>query len=74
MSAECPQCAGCGRIANDSDGTPWKYWAELPLQSAVAVVAGIVRPLPCPRCNGTGIVGGIDQDADIPMPTFVGPL
>lgn len=51
---ECPNCAGCGRIANDDEGTPWKYWAELPVQSAIAVIAGIVRPLPCPECGGSG--------------------
>lgn len=53
-ATECGTCAGCGRIANDDDRTPWKYWEELPVQSALAVVAGIVRPLPCPDCRGTG--------------------
>lgn len=50
----CPQCDGCGRIANTEEGEPWKYWAELPVKSAIAVVAGIVRPVECPRCKGTG--------------------
>lgn len=54
--AECQTCAGCGRIANDADRTPWKYWAELPLQNAVAVVMGLVRPIQCPDCDGTGKV------------------
>lgn len=51
---ECTRCAGCGKIANDDEGTPWKYWAELPVQSAVAVIMGIVRPLPCTECGGSG--------------------
>jgi C4-type Zn-finger protein len=54
MSIECPTCAGCGKIANDDEGTPWKYWAELPSPSNLAVTLGIVVPLPCPVCGGTG--------------------
>jgi hypothetical protein len=50
----CGRCAGCGKIANDDDGTPWKYWAELPVQSAAAVIMGLVKPLECPDCHGTG--------------------
>ena len=52
--AECGRCAGCGKIANDDDGTPWKYWMELPMQSAAAVMLGLVRPIPCPTCGGSG--------------------
>jgi hypothetical protein len=50
----CPRCAGCGKLADDTDGTPWKYWLELPLQSAVAVVACVVRPVNCALFDGTG--------------------
>lgn len=50
--AQCRRCDGCGQIANDDDGTPWTYWANLPVGSALAVVAGFVRPIPCPDCNG----------------------
>lgn len=50
----CGKCAGCGQIANDDDGTPWKYWAELPPPSNLAVTLGLVRPQTCPACNGTG--------------------
>lgn len=53
---ECSKCAGCGRIANDEEGTPWKYWEELPIKSAAAVIMGIVKPLTCPDCKGTGQV------------------
>jgi RecJ-like exonuclease len=54
--SECQACAGCGKVVDDEDRTPWKYWMELPLQSSVAVLAGFVKPLPCPACNGTGQV------------------
>lgn len=49
----CARCAGCGQIANDDEGTPWKYWAELPPPSNLAVQMGLVRPLPCPKCSQT---------------------
>ena len=51
---KCDRCDGCGKIANDKYGTPWKYWAELPAQSAVAVKMGIVKPVTCPECKGEG--------------------
>jgi hypothetical protein len=51
---ECPACAGCGKIANDEERTPWKYWAELPVQSALAVIVGAVKPVVCPDCSGSG--------------------
>lgn len=56
MSADtdCPTCAGCGQIANDDDRTPWKYWAELLPPSNLAVTLGIVRPVTCPDCYGSG--------------------
>ena len=47
----CRRCEGCGEIADDDEGTPWSYWRSLPLMSAGAVLAGIVRPLPCPECS-----------------------
>jgi hypothetical protein len=50
----CTACAGCGQVANDDDRTPWRYWAELPVQSALAVTLGLVRPLQCSECGGTG--------------------
>ena len=51
---DCKRCRGDGRIANTEQGESWKDWLELPLQSAVVVTLGIVRPLPCPVCKGTG--------------------
>jgi hypothetical protein len=43
MDKECARCAGCGQIATDDDGTPWKYWAEIPPPSNLAVTLGMVR-------------------------------
>lgn len=51
----CDRCDGCGRIANSESGEPWTAWAELPLKSSTAVLIGLVRPIPCPDCNGTGV-------------------
>lgn len=50
----CGRCDGCGKIANDECGTPWSAWSGLPLRSASAVLVGLVRPLPCPDCGGSG--------------------
>jgi len=51
---ECSMCAGCGQVADDDDGTPWKYWADLPPGSDLAVRMGLVKPQTCPGCEGTG--------------------
>jgi len=50
----CNQCLGWKRVDNGEFGS-WKYWAELPAQSAIAVQMGLVKPVQCPRCKGTGI-------------------
>jgi RecJ-like exonuclease len=52
----CQHCDGCGQIANDDEGTPWTFWVDLPVKSAAAVILGLVRPIPCPKCHGTGAV------------------
>ena len=51
---KCERCDGCGKIANDEDGTPWTFWEGLPLNTATAVLMGLVRPIPCPECGGSG--------------------
>lgn len=51
---KCTTCEGCGKIANDDSGTPWSAWTSLPLHSSAAVLMGLVRPVPCPDCNGSG--------------------
>jgi len=54
MQIPCDRCAGCGKLADDEDQTPWKYWMELPVQSAIVVLTGIVKPIDCPNCKGLG--------------------
>lgn len=51
---KCLKCDGCGRVANTDAEEPWTQWAELPVQSAAAVLMGIVKPIPCPECGGSG--------------------
>jgi hypothetical protein len=60
---ECDRCEGCGQIANDDDRSPWKYWAELPPGSDLAVRMGLVRPEPCPECGGTGELAAKEAEA-----------
>lgn len=52
----CPRCEGCGRIANDAEGTPWSYWESLPPGANLAVLSGLVAPIMCPICWGSGKV------------------
>lgn len=61
--AECTKCAGCGRVANSERQEPWKYWEDLPLKSAAAVVLGVVRPIQCPECGGSGERGQSKPDS-----------
>lgn len=51
---KCERCDGCGKIADSQDGEPWTYWMQLPLQAATAVLMGLVKPIPCPVCKGSG--------------------
>jgi RecJ-like exonuclease len=53
---ECPQCEGCGKITNTEEKESWKHWADIPIKSAQAVILGIVKPIPCPKCNGKAII------------------
>jgi hypothetical protein len=60
----CPSCEGCGQVADTDSREPWSHWLDLPLRSAVAVVAGIVRPIPCPDCGGTGLTIDVRQEPE----------
>lgn len=51
----CRRCLGWKQIANSDDGESWKYWAELPPPSNLAVQVGVVFPIQCPRCQGKGV-------------------
>jgi len=52
----CEQCEGCGKIADSESGEPWTYWEALPPSCDLAVKLGIVKPIECPRCSGTGVM------------------
>ena len=64
MAEQCRKCDGCGRVADSDSQEPWTAWRDLPGPSAAAVVLGIVRPILCPVCGGTGeapaVLGGED--------------
>lgn len=64
---KCMKCDGCGKVANTDDQEPWSQWANLPLQSATAVVAGLVKPIECPECCGSGNRPGTDAERLIDM-------
>lgn len=53
-SDKCMACDGCGKVANTEDHEPWTMWTSMPLQSSAAVIMGLVKPMPCPTCSGTG--------------------
>lgn len=50
----CPKCEGCGKVANDEEGTPWTFWASLRPGEGLAVQIGAVVPIICPECKGSG--------------------
>jgi len=50
----CRRCLGWKKIANDDEQSPWKHWAELRPPENLAVQLGLVFPIDCPRCQGTG--------------------
>lgn len=50
----CQKCLGWKKIANDDEQSSWKHWAELPPPSNLAVQVGMVFPIDCPRCQGSG--------------------
>jgi hypothetical protein len=54
MAEKCSKCDGCGKIANDDDQSPWTFWEQLPPGSDIAVRMGLVKPIACPKCGGSG--------------------
>lgn len=57
----CPRCLGCGQLANSEDREPWSAWAELPPGSDLAVRMGMVKPIPCDQCGGSGKATSADE-------------
>jgi hypothetical protein len=55
VDPKCTACDGCGKIANDDDNTPWSYWEKLKPPANLAVQMGLVVPLTCVACEGTGV-------------------
>lgn len=54
MSEKCPSCDGCGKVADTESREPWTAWTSLPPGARVAVDLGVVRPVTCPDCAGSG--------------------
>lgn len=53
----CRSCDGEGRTDSNpdiSERAPWSFWTNLPPGSDLAVRLGLVRPMKCANCNGTG--------------------
>lgn len=54
MMDVCTRCEGCGKIANDEEGSAWTHWENLPEESKLAIKLGLIYPIACPACGGTG--------------------
>lgn len=52
--AKCTKCEGEGQVANTDQHEPWSLWEQLPAGSDAAVRSGLVRPIPCLACGGSG--------------------
>lgn len=50
----CQRCLGWKQV-DDGGHQSWKYWANLPSPSDIAVRMGLVRPVQCPDCKGSGV-------------------
>ncbi len=60
----CTQCLGWKRVDDGDDAGSWKYWEELPYNSAVAIRLGLVKPIECPRCHGSGVEPSTRNDSE----------
>ncbi len=49
----CTQCLGWKRVDSE-DHLSWKYWKKYP-EIKGAIRKGLVTPVECPHCNGTGV-------------------
>ena len=73
-SARCPRCEGCGKLADTEDREPWTDWTSLPVASATALLMGLVKPVDCDECQGSGNVRPGTWIWTGPMPCEVPPL
>ena len=62
---KCVKCDGCGKVADTDDQEPWSTWMKLPVQSAAAILIGLVKPIPCPNCGGMGLSVQLDVQLKI---------
>lgn len=53
-TVRCARCEGCGQLANTDKAEPWTAWTSLPPGNDLAVRMGLVVPVPCYACDGSG--------------------
>ena len=56
---ECPRCDGCGQLADTEIHEPWTAWTpwlSLPMSRSMELMMGMVSPVDCPVCGGSGKV------------------
>lgn len=71
----CTRCDGCKQVVDTTDhdppnpngGDPWWQWAALKYPSNFGVVMGIVKPMTCPMCNGSGTTTPLSNPSEIPL-------
>lgn len=50
----CTDCDGCGMVADRKPEHTWAECLAVPAGSAVAMLVGSLRPVPCSKCGGSG--------------------
>lgn len=60
---DCPQCDGCGYVANNRNITPWSRWLKLPPESPDAAFPETAKPVRCGACSATGEGGKERREA-----------
>ena len=50
----CDKCDGCGKVADTDNQEPWWIWEQMPDGLNLAVKLGLVKPINCPKCDGSG--------------------
>ena len=74
LAPPCPTCEGCGQVANTEGREPWTAWMRIEFRSSAAIGLGLVKPIPCPDCGGSGRTKKEKDDAKPdPVPFDGGP-